>query len=437
MSGGDGKGHNSGSQTTGGVNGTSGKGGPSSGGGASDNSGFSSENNPWGGGNSGTIGGSQGGNGGNSGSGSNSNGNGNVVSRVVGDGMARSAAINPSIFTGYYLDSDGNVVGITSAVGGDAKNINLGPIKSYGGAGSNLGNKPNNSTFSYKDPVQAATENFNTTTQEAIRANKELQTKKNTLDAANQAVVKAQKEFDTAPSINPSLFPNQPSPKQFKHDILEKKKRERNDAQKEYDNASKKTDDINKILGEKKSELDQVKDAVSKIADFYSNLSKKFGEKFAKDAKNLAERSKGKFIRNYNQAINSFDKYKGNVNSKINAKDREAIARALESLNKAEMAKQLTKFGKAFGVVGDAIQWGGFFAGVEKGFRTKNWNDAFIAGEGIIASKVAAALVIALFSAMAIAPIGILGFAIIMAVIGALISDENLKSMNDFILSLK
>lgn len=69
MSGGDGKDHNSGAHATGGVNGTSGKGGPSSGGGvdASDHSGWSSENNPWGGGNSGTIGGSHGGNGGQSG----------------------------------------------------------------------------------------------------------------------------------------------------------------------------------------------------------------------------------------------------------------------------------------------------------------------------------------------------------------------------------
>ncbi|WP_336192723.1 hypothetical protein [Hafnia paralvei] len=65
MSGGDGKDHNSGSHTSGGVNGTSGKGGPSGGGvDASDHSGWSKENNPWGSGNSGTIGGDQHGNGG-------------------------------------------------------------------------------------------------------------------------------------------------------------------------------------------------------------------------------------------------------------------------------------------------------------------------------------------------------------------------------------
>lgn len=52
MSGGDGQGHNSGAQSTGGVNGSAGPGGASSGGGvdASDHSGWSSENNPWGGG---------------------------------------------------------------------------------------------------------------------------------------------------------------------------------------------------------------------------------------------------------------------------------------------------------------------------------------------------------------------------------------------------
>lgn len=371
MSGGDGKDHNSGSHTTGGVNGTSGKGGPNS------------------------------------------------------DG-------------GYWNDHPHITITGGKEVGQGGTGINWGGGSGKGnGGGSSNDNSQSSKTYAYKDPVQAATESFNSANQAAIRANQDLQSKKAALEAANQAVVKAQKEFDTAPSINPSMFPNQPSPKQFKHDILDKKKRERDNAQKEYDNASRKIGEAQKSLGEKKSELDQVKDAVSKVSDFYKNLSAKFGEKFAKEAKALAENSKGRFISNYNQAINSFDKYKGNINAKINAKDREAIARALESLNKAEMAKQLAKFGKAFGLVGDAIQWGGFFAAVAKGYRTGNWNDAFIAGEGIIASKAATALVIALFSAMAIAPIGILGFAIIMTVTSALISDENLKSMNDFIMSLK
>ncbi|MBM0699234.1 pyocin S5, partial [Klebsiella pneumoniae] len=37
------------------------------------------------------------------------------------------------------------------------------------------------------------------------------------------------------------------------------------------------------------------------------------------------------------------------------------------------------------------------------------------------------------FSAMAVNPIGILGFAVIMAVTSALITDERLKQLNSFI----
>ncbi|TGF81355.1 colicin, partial [Escherichia coli] len=47
--------------------------------------------------------------------------------------------------------------------------------------------------------------------------------------------------------------------------------------------------------------------------------------------------------------------------------------------------------------------------------------------------KVASVMVTVAFSAMAVNPIGILGFAVIMAVTSALITDERLKQLNSFI----
>ncbi|EEV5627110.1 TPA: hypothetical protein JLL04_005090 [Escherichia coli] len=181
------------------------------------------------------------------------------------------------------------------------------------------------------------------------------------------------------------------------------------------------------------NEANAVNDAISKVNDFYKELASKYGDKLEKEAKALADEAKGKKIRNANEAIKAFDRYKDVLNKKFSVSDREAIAKALESLNKDQMAKQLKIFGKAFGVVGEAIQWGGFISGLVKGFRTGDWSEAFISGEKIAVGKAASVMVTVVFSAMAVNTIGILGFAVIMAVTSALITDERLKQLNSFI----
>ncbi|EAA7344325.1 hypothetical protein ABSP78_004334 [Salmonella enterica subsp. enterica serovar 1,4,[5],12:i:-] len=202
------------------------------------------------------------------------------------------------------------------------------------------------------------------------------------------------------------------------------------------ENVQKMLDEDKAKAEAKKKEEDAVKDAVSKVADFYKELSSKYGEKLAKEARDLAEEARGKTLRNSKEAIEAFNKYKDILNKKFSVADREAIAKALESLDKNQMAKQLATYGKAFGVVGGMIQWGSFINGLIKGFRTGDWNDALIGGENIVAGKLAAALVTVAFSAMAVAPIGIFGFALIMAVTSALITDRRLQQLNDFIKGL-
>ncbi|ROP61800.1 colicin pore forming domain-containing protein [Enterobacter sp. BIGb0383] len=174
---------------------------------------------------------------------------------------------------------------------------------------------------------------------------------------------------------------------------------------------------------------------ISIASDFYKSLADKFGVRLSDEAKSLAEAATGKKIRNASEAIAAFDKYKDVLNKKFSLADREAIAKALESLDKQMMAAQLKKFSKMFGIVGEALQWSDFVTGLVKGFRTGNWNDAIIGGEKIAASKLASLAVVVAFSSMAVTPIGIIGFAAILAVTSALITDERLKKMNDFILS--
>ncbi|WP_174508507.1 colicin-like pore-forming protein [Klebsiella oxytoca] len=173
---------------------------------------------------------------------------------------------------------------------------------------------------------------------------------------------------------------------------------------------------------------------ISIAADFYKSLSEKFGDKLANEAKKLESLAKGKKLRNASEAIAAFDKYKNNLNKKFSSADRNAIAKALESIDKATMAVQLQKFSKMFGVVGEALQWGSFLNAVAKGFRTGSWNDAIIAGEKIAATKLASLLVVVAYGAIATTPIGIIGFSAILAITAALITDKALQDLNNFIL---
>ena len=91
------------------------------------------------------------------------------------------------------------------------------------------------------------------------------------------------------------------------------------------------------------------KDAVKFTADFYKEVFKVYGEKAEKLAKLLADQAKGKKIRNVEDALKSYEKHKANINKKINAKDREAIAKALESMDVGKAAKNIAKFSKGLG----------------------------------------------------------------------------------------
>lgn len=408
MSGGDGKGHNSGAHATGGVNGHSGKGGPSSGGvDASDHSGWSKENNPWGGG--GTIGGDQHGNGG----GTHSVGQSTTTLRpgesymtpwgkVVADKDGHptmngtvmtedNSSMVPDNYGGYTRVLNSLTFGVSGhEITGNNKTGPWIPTPSNPSSYSPpLGNKYRGSGFKSLDV--RSVNGIGTYTIHLSSGGIMTVTVKNG-DLNNMDV-------------------------QFSH-WHGSKSRERQFAK------------------EVVTDYVHYKEIVNITADFYKEMTSKYSDKFSKEAKDLADYAKGKTLRNAKDAIKAFDKYKDVLNKKFSVADREAIAKALESLDKGEMAKQLAQFSKAFGLVGKTIQWGGFGAGLAKGFRTGNWNDAIISGEGIIAGKIASALVTVTFSMMAVNPIGIFGFAMIMAITSALITDKKLKEMNDFIMSL-
>lgn len=184
----------------------------------------------------------------------------------------------------------------------------------------------------------------------------------------------------------------------------------------------------------KKKEEEAVKDAVKFTADFYKEVFKVYGEKAEQLAKGLANQAKGKKIRNVDEALKSYDKYKANINKKINAKDREAIAKALESVDVGKAAKNIAKFSKGLGYVGKAIdRYELLFVELPKAVKTGNWRPFFVKVETIGAGMAASALTAFTFAVLLGNPVGLLGYALIMAAVGALITDDLVDEANKLI----
>lgn len=183
----------------------------------------------------------------------------------------------------------------------------------------------------------------------------------------------------------------------------------------------------------KKKEEEAVKDAVKFTADFYKEVFKVYGEKAEQLAKGLANQAKGKKVRNVEDALKAYDKYKANINKKINAKDREAIAKALESVDVKQAAKNISKFGKGLGYTSlaiDAAEWAG---ALKEAIKTDNWRQFFVKTETIAAGMAASAVTGFAFSIILGGPVGLLGYGLTMAGVGALIDDEAMEKVNKFI----
>ncbi|MBC3435871.1 hypothetical protein HU735_10645 [Pseudomonas sp. BW16M2] len=189
-------------------------------------------------------------------------------------------------------------------------------------------------------------------------------------------------------------------------------------------------------LAERAGDADQIKDAVKFTADFYKDLTAKFGDKASALAKELADKAQGKRIRNAQEALKAFDQYKDILDKKFSAKDRQAIANALEALDKERMAKDLARFSKAFGSVGNVMDFVDLATEARKATQTGNWTPFFVKAETILAGKAATAAVAVMFGMLTGASLGIVGFALVMAITSALVTDERVAKLNAFIMAL-
>lgn len=182
------------------------------------------------------------------------------------------------------------------------------------------------------------------------------------------------------------------------------------------------------------AERAEILDAVKFTSDFYKDLAGKFGQHNANIAKELAEAAKGKKIRNSKDALAAVDKFNNRLSKKYGAKDLEAVARALESVNRDAMAKNLSKFGKAFGVASYAVDaYNVLYVEFPKAIRTKNYRPMLVKLEAILLGADAGIVAAWAFSALLATPMGILTFALIMALLSAMINEKRIEELNKFL----
>lgn len=174
----------------------------------------------------------------------------------------------------------------------------------------------------------------------------------------------------------------------------------------------------------------ETKDALKKASGFFSDLYGKFGENQAKIAKELSEAAKGKQLLSVEKAIKSYGTFQGNFDKLYDEARRKAISLELKSVDRAELAKNLKMFGKAFGLVDKTIDGYDLVTELRKSIESKNWRPFFVKAESIFAGLGASWLTAWAFSIILVTPLGVVTFAVIMASVSALIDEKLMEKVN-------
>lgn len=183
---------------------------------------------------------------------------------------------------------------------------------------------------------------------------------------------------------------------------------------------------------EQDKEFNQVKDAVKFTAAFYKETFNVYGEKAEQLARTLAEQAREKKVSNAGDAAKAWEKHKANLNKKINAKDRTAIAKWLESVDTKIIADNFKRFSKGMGYVGPVINSYELLDELIRAMESDNWRPFFVKTEAIAAGMAATVLAAFAFSTMIGNPIGLVGYGLIMAGVGFMIDDEFVEMTNKF-----
>ncbi|UDQ81187.1 colicin-like pore-forming protein [Erwinia rhapontici] len=180
----------------------------------------------------------------------------------------------------------------------------------------------------------------------------------------------------------------------------------------------------------KATEDNDVKEAIKVSSEFLKEVTGKYGENASKISQELEDAAKGKKLKNATEALEAWNKHQGDIDKKYSKADRAAVTKALESVSYSDVAKQMNKFSKVFGFIGNVNDATDLLLELNKSNKTGDWKPFFVKAETIVASRVAGVMVAFAFGLVAATPIGLIGFAVIMGVTSALIDEELINKFN-------
>ncbi|MCX9253473.1 pore-forming bacteriocin colicin K [Escherichia coli] len=180
-------------------------------------------------------------------------------------------------------------------------------------------------------------------------------------------------------------------------------------------------------------EKSQIKDAVDTMVGFYQYITEQYGEKYAKIAQDLAEKSKGKKIQGVDEALAAFEKYKNVLDKKFSKVDRDAIFNALESVNYDELSKNLTKISKSLKITSRVSFLYDVGTDFKNAIETGNWRPLFVTLEKSAVDVGVAKIVALMFSFIVGVPLGFWGIAIVTGIVSSYIGDDELNKLNELL----
>lgn len=197
-----------------------------------------------------------------------------------------------------------------------------------------------------------------------------------------------------------------------------------------------------KRLGEEAARIAAEKASYDAAVMFLSEVNKdilvRYGENMSKVALDLQENISGKKVRSYAQAMETFEKVRINPNTKLNSQDTKAVVGALKALDQATLADNVTRLGKAFGVVGKIFQINTVREHTIVGMETGDWKPLGLELEsiavGIGAGAVLAGVMVLMMPAFVGTIAGVVTVAVLMAMAGAYFDAQKVDEINTTIL---
>lgn len=180
-------------------------------------------------------------------------------------------------------------------------------------------------------------------------------------------------------------------------------------------------------------------DSVNFAAASGERILQKYGANMSNIALEMQASISGSKIRSFNDAMTTFEKVRVNPNTRLSAQDTKAVVDALRALDKATFADNVTRLGKAFGVVGYISQANSVREAAAVGFETGSWKPLMLELEAMALGIGAGALLAVIFALTApvwsSTAVGVVVVAVLMAAIASLFNAKSVDKINNLVLN--